>query len=405
MRRVVEQLDGVGALGPLGLARSRSVRSSAGQRLVRRRRLELAGEEAGALAGVAGRAGGLDEREQRVAVAVERAARGRACVLPDVAPLCHSSSRERLHRCSSPVSRVLRDRLGVGVGQRQDLARVPVLDDDGHQPALVVGDLHAPSLWRAARGYGAVMPISRMSLAALVAATCLVLAPAAPAAERTKPRTVSVDVAIDKFGMRKGKPVAYATATTVAYTRHGQIRQAQQKTTLAVKNTGSCKILTLHIDDLKLVLLGLTVDTSAVNLNITGNRSASLGKLFCTLAQSLKLQVSAKARAATRGLNRYLQHRKLHTLRFRAAIRPQTYQGDTAQGSTESRQAAPAPSCAVLDLTLGPINLNLLGLLVDLYGPTAKDPVTVTITADPNGGVLGKLFCQLANEAQANSTA
>ena len=29
-----------------------------------------------------------------------------ACVLPDVAPLCHSSSRERLHRCSSPVSRV-----------------------------------------------------------------------------------------------------------------------------------------------------------------------------------------------------------------------------------------------------------------------------------------------------------
>jgi hypothetical protein len=93
-------------------------------------------------------------------------------------------------------------------------------------------------------------------------------------------------------------------------------------------------------------------------------------------------------------MNRHLRHRRLHTLRFRAAISPQTH----------SRQA-PAAVCPVLDLTLGPINLNLLGLFVDLYGPTAKDPVTVVITADPNGGVLGKLFCQLSSQAQAASTA
>lgn len=256
-----------------------------------------------------------------------------------------------------------------------------------------------------APGTALLMLILRMSLAAFVAATSLALAPAASAAERTKPRTVSVDVAIDKFGMRKGKPVAYATATTVAYTRNGQLRQARQQTTLAVKNTGSCKILTLQIDDLKLVLLGLTVDTSAVNLNITGNSSASLGKLFCTLAKSLKLNTVTKARAATRGLNRQLQNRRLRILSFRAVIRPQTYDGSSSQSETQSRQAAPAPVCPVLDLTLGPINLNLLGLLVDLYGQTPKDPVIVTITADPNGGVLGKLFCQLASQAQANSTA
>lgn len=251
------------------------------------------------------------------------------------------------------------------------------------------------------------MPIPRLFLAALVAALCLSLAPAASAAERTKPRTVSVDVAIDKFGMRKGRPVAYATATTTAYNRRGQLRQAQQQTRLQVKTTGGCKILTLQIDELRLVLLGLTVDTSAVNLKITGNRNATLGKLFCTLAQSLKLQVSAKARAATRGLNRYLQQRKLRTLRFRAVIAPQTYSPESSSSSSETapRQTAPAPSCPVLDLTLGPINLNLLELMVDLYGPTAKSPVTVTITADPNGGVLGKLFCQLSSEAQANSTA
>ena len=31
-----------------------------------------------------------------------------ACVLPEVAPLCQSSLRERLNRCSSPVSRLRR---------------------------------------------------------------------------------------------------------------------------------------------------------------------------------------------------------------------------------------------------------------------------------------------------------
>src|SRR4051812_35907518 len=69
-RRVVEELDRVGASGAVALAvceGSLEVR----ERLVGRRRLGLAVVEARALAGVAGGAGGLDEREQRVAVAVE----------------------------------------------------------------------------------------------------------------------------------------------------------------------------------------------------------------------------------------------------------------------------------------------------------------------------------------------
>src|SRR4051794_12935894 len=69
-RRVVEQLDGVGALGPLRRAVAQRA-LQAGQRLVRGRRLELAVVKARPFARVAGRAGGLDERQQRVAVAVE----------------------------------------------------------------------------------------------------------------------------------------------------------------------------------------------------------------------------------------------------------------------------------------------------------------------------------------------
>jgi hypothetical protein len=53
--------------------------------------------------------------------------------------------------------------------------------------------------------------------------------------------------------------------------------------------------------------------------------------------------------------------------------------------------AQQAPTCSVLDLVLGPLNVDLLGLVIDLKR------VHLTITADPAGGVLGRLFCGLAN--------
>lgn len=237
---------------------------------------------------------------------------------------------------------------------------------------------------------------TRLSVAALAAAATVALPSAAHGAERTKPRTIAVDVAVDGFGMKRGKPVAYATARTVAYNRSGQLRQSKRRTTLAVSSAkNGCKILTLHIDELKLTLLGLTVDTSSVNLEITGQKSGTLGRLFCQLASGLKLKDTLRTRAAVRSLDRSVKRKKLRTFSFRAVAHP----------TSQPRQAAPAQSCAVLDLTLGPVRLDLLGLNVDLYGPTRKDPVKVTITANPEGGVLGKLFCELANNAQANSTA
>ena len=43
------------------------------------------------------------------------------------------------------------------------------------------------------------------------------------------------------------------------------------------------------------------------------------------------------------------------------------------------------------ELVLGPLHLNLLGLVVDL------NQIHLMLNADPNGGVLGSLFCGLAN--------
>src|SRR3954468_2052087 len=167
------------------------------------------------------------------------------------------------------------------------------------------------------------MPMTRIALAVLATALLVVPATPAAAAQRTKPRTVAVDVSIDSFGMRHGRPVAHATAHTTAYSRNGSLRQSQHKTTLAVKTAANgCKILTLHLEKLRLVLLGLTVDTSAVNLNITGNSTGSLGKLFCRLANGPKLGRLGRAGRATHALNRHMHHQRLHVFHFRTAIHP-----------------------------------------------------------------------------------
>lgn len=51
------------------------------------------------------------------------------------------------------------------------------------------------------------------------------------------------------------------------------------------------------------------------------------------------------------------------------------------------------PSCQILNLTLGPLNLNLLGLVI-----TIPNPVVLNITAVPGAGnLLGNLLCDVAN--------
>jgi hypothetical protein len=53
---------------------------------------------------------------------------------------------------------------------------------------------------------------------------------------------------------------------------------------------------------------------------------------------------------------------------------------------------AATTSCSVLSLTIGPINLNLLGLVVDV-----PNPIVVNITAVPGAGnLLGNLLCDVA---------
>jgi hypothetical protein len=226
----------------------------------------------------------------------------------------------------------------------------------------------------------------RILLVSLLAAVSAALLPAAASAAArgssvyagtamTPQGRLAVRVDVSRFRATKSGPVADGVATATLRGLGQLPTTVKKKVTLSAAKSGKCTILTLTLDTLDLTLLGLNVHLDKVDLKVTGRRSGGvLGSLFCSLA---KAKVKTARVAAAAKLNRHL--RKTGTLRPIGLTVPVT------------AVASQAPTCNVLELTLGPLNVNLLGLFIDL------NKVHLTITANPTGGVLGSLFCGLAN--------
>jgi hypothetical protein len=187
---------------------------------------------------------------------------------------------------------------------------------------------------------------------------------------------VKVSVAIRRFHATAAGTRASGTATATLTPLGGRPTSVSKNVTLAVSHSSKCTILALTLETLELKLLGLDVHLEKVVLTITGEpHGGVLGSLFCSLAHA---KVKAARKATVSRLNASLRHHgALHVMGVSAAVRAHT--------------AATTPTCPVLDLVLGPLHLNLLGLVVDL------NQVHLTIVAEPNGGILGSLFCGLAN--------
>lgn len=138
----------------------------------------------------------------------------------------------------------------------------------------------------------------------------------------------------------------------------------------------TCPVLTLQLDELALNLLGLHVDLSKLVLTVTANSDGGvLGRLFCSVANAKITTTTTSART----LSSIAQHSGLSTKGVAFGV-------PTRQGSV----AAPGP-CSIVDLLLGPLHLELLGLIVDL------NQIHLQVTADPNGGILGSLLCSVTN--------
>jgi hypothetical protein len=201
---------------------------------------------------------------------------------------------------------------------------------------------------------------------------------------------MNVRVTIQKFVRRGGHLYAvgttYAKFAPVASRSDLPTATASKRFTARVRSVKAihsaqriCPILELTLGPTHLNLLGLIVDLSTVHLVITADSDGGiLGQLLCGLSGHRNSQQAAHR------LTKAAHRSGLSTKGVRMGV--PLYQ--TSSGSIgTSANASPQTICSILDLTLGPLDLNLLGLMVHL------DQVHLVITADSEGGILGQLLC------------
>jgi hypothetical protein len=164
----------------------------------------------------------------------------------------------------------------------------------------------------------------------------------------------------------------------------------------SLQNGQACPILNLALGPIDVTLLGLQVQTSPICLDITAYEGGGLlGDLLCQVATLLQggstlSEVLALLEAGGQ-LGRLLQGTE-ELLNGALDALTSNRIGDQPTGRV-------AATCTILDLSLGPVELNLLGLEVILDN-CAGGPVTVTITAIEGGGLLGDLLCSLSDLLQ-----
>jgi hypothetical protein len=208
-------------------------------------------------------------------------------------------------------------------------------------------------------------------------------------AANARPRTdrLSLTAKITSFRATKAGVIANGTFSGTLRSGTGVTHSSApvRFAVLARSRGGRCNILTLKLAPVFLELLGLQVTTSTINLQLYAVPNAVLGSLFCDLAHA-----RVTFPRAARDLNAQLHGRPLQVM--------------SARDSVPARMAQAAPAtCQVLKLVLGPLHLNLLGLVVDLYGQNKHSPVVVTIDAVPSEGLLGQLLCGLSGGTGINS--
>jgi hypothetical protein len=210
----------------------------------------------------------------------------------------------------------------------------------------------------------------------VLAALALPTATAGAASPPAGPGKLSVGVEVLRFNTAGHTAGATGLVTANLTDNAGHVTTVRTQVGLAAAaGGGGCRVLHLFLNELNLQLLGLTAHLDKVTLDITGEaRGGVLGSLFCRLSRAKVASAKASlARALTAGV----RHGRGHALRFAAVLNP-------------TARAAATPSCPVLDLIVGPLNLQLLGLVVDLQ------KVHLTVVATPGGGALGDLFCKLS---------
>jgi hypothetical protein len=225
-------------------------------------------------------------------------------------------------------------------------------------------------------------------------------------------------VTVTQFDVNSsGKLVASGTVTSPT---KGQLTTfSGAEVTVVPQQDGTCTILTLNLAPLDLNLLGLRIQTSEINLVITAEPGdgALLGNLLCSIANLLNGDENLIAGLLNQVLA--LLGNGIPSGSVLTGILPINFTGFFQQngqlmanvvvrgenGAFVGPFAVPVQvasvaqqegTCTILNLVIGPLDLNILGLRVQLFGATEADPVTVTITGvTGQGNLLGNLLCAI----------
>ena len=157
-------------------------------------------------------------------------------------------------------------------------------------------------------------------------------------------------------------------------------------------------ILDLSLAPIHLNLLGLAVDTSKICLDIAAQPGSGnlLGNLLAGVANLLNSGTPLGSIFANLGtdLNSLLGG---ITGLLNGALGQLTAPTSLSGVTSSAAGAGGTGALNVLNLSLGPVNLNLLGLTVSLDN-CAGGPVTLDITAQPGpGNLLGNLIGDVSN--------
>jgi len=174
-------------------------------------------------------------------------------------------------------------------------------------------------------------------------------------------------------------------------------------TLTASPGNGSAEILHLHLNPIHLDILGLNVQTSNICLDITAQQGSGnlLGNLLFDVAHALDTngQNVGAALGSLSPIQNLLFDLELSTLLtggLNAATAP------SSLGNTADATNLPPGATDLVHLSLGPVNLNLLGLNVALDN-CANGPVVVDVFAQSGSGeLLGNLLSGVANAFNPN---
>lgn len=226
------------------------------------------------------------------------------------------------------------------------------------------------------------LPLARQAqrrAAALFTLLTLVMALAAPGVNAQANAPIGINNII--------KSVDVVNGQLVATTTQGQPLPITTTAKKQKAGTGGCPILNLALGPINLNLLGLQVTTSPICLNVTGQPGPGnlLGNLLCAIAGLLDRGVP---------LNTILARLSpTQTSQLTSGLTDLLNQALNNLNQATVQTVDKTGACPILHLALGPLNLNLLGLVVQLDNCN-NGPVTVDVTAIPGAGnLLGNLLC------------